>query len=140
MAAVNNEGSCFMWTITGAFNNDATPMRITPRSNVYQPHKRYALKCLFSPDSTLIATSSADGTAKIFSTNNFNLEKECKDAQQRWVWDLAFTSDSKYLFTASSDSTEKFLAKKWSVSSGQVIRSYIGHEQPVVCLAFSDKQ
>ena len=40
-----------MWTITGAFSDGAT-MRIVQRDSVFQPHRRYALKCLFSPDST----------------------------------------------------------------------------------------
>jgi len=56
-----------------------------------------------------LATSSADGTAKIWRTIDFSLVTECKDNQQRWVWDLAFTCDSRYLFTASSDK----LARLW---------------------------
>ena len=30
---------------------------------------------------------------------------------QRWVWDVAFSADSQYLFTASSDN----LARLWSL-------------------------
>ena len=47
----------------------------------------------------LLATSSADGTAKIWRTIDFSLLLECKDDHQKWVWDLAFTNDSQYLFT-----------------------------------------
>ena len=84
----------------------------------------------------LLATSSADGTAKIFRTSDFSLHTECRDNTQRWVWDLAFTSDSQFLFTASSDK----LARLWSVQTGEVRRDYIGHQKPVVCLAFSDSK
>ena len=50
MSAVNNEGSCWIWTLIGAFGE--SELRISGRDKVYQPHMRYALKCLFSPDST----------------------------------------------------------------------------------------
>ncbi len=109
----------------------------------FQAHKRYGLKCLFSPNSTLLATSSADGTAKIWLTVDFSLltenkdikpVSECKDIKPRWVWDLAFTSDSEYLFTACSETS----ARLWSVENGELKRKYEGHQKPVVCLAFSD--
>lgn len=84
-------------------------------------HKRYGLKCLFSPDMTyvntfiflirnlnkshlsitsLLATTSADGTAKIWRTSDFSCQYELKhDRLQNWVWDCAFTSDSVFLIT-----------------------------------------
>ena len=83
---------------------------------------------------SLLATSSADGTAKIWRTIDFSLLTECKDTNQRWVWDLAFTCDSKYLFTASSDK----LARLWSVQTGEIKKDYTGHQKLVVCIAFSD--
>jgi len=132
VAAVNNEGNCFIWNVTGGFGD--TALRMSKRDIVHQPHKRYGLKCLFSPDSTLLATSSADGTAKIWRTIDMSLLTECKDNQQFWVWDLAFTCDSRYLFTASSDK----LARLWSVQTGEIKKDYIGHQKLVVCIAFSD--
>lgn len=134
MAAVNNEGACVTWNVSGGFGD--VPLRFQAREPIYHPHRRYALKCLFSPDSTILATSGADGTAKIWRTIDFSLVTECKDNQQRWVWDLAFTSDSRYLFTASSDK----LARLWSVENGEIKKDYIGHQKPIVCLAFSDSR
>lgn len=135
MAAVNNDGNCFIWNLTGGFGD--TSLRIG-KDKVYTPHKRYGLKCLFSPDSTLLATSSADGTAKIWRTIDMSLQSECKDPRdpnpQYWCWDLAFTCDSRYLFTASSDK----LAQLWSVQTGEWKKDYIGHNKLVVCIAFSD--
>lgn len=86
---------------------------------------------------SLLATSSADGTAKVWTTVNFDLVKEYKDpaiTNMNWVWDLAFTCDSKYLFTVSSDKN----ARLWEVKSGDVKVVYSGHQKPVTCLAFSD--
>ena len=133
MAAVDNEGNCFSWNLAGGFGE--LPLRTPPAPNyVFQPHKRYALKCLFSPDSTLLATSSADGTAKIWRTIDMSLLAECKDNANYWVWDMAFTCDSSYLFTASGDKC----ARLWSVESGEIKKDYVGHQKLVVCLAFSD--
>lgn len=83
-----------------------------------------------------MATSSADGTAKIWRTVDFSLLSECKDNKpnSKWIWDLAFTCDSEYLFTASSDK----IARLWTVKTGEIKKDFIGHQKPVVCLAFSD--
>ena len=36
-------------------------------------HKRYALKCAFSPDSTMLATTSADHTTRLWRTTDQGL-------------------------------------------------------------------
>lgn len=91
-------------------------------------HKRYALKCKFSPDSTLLATTSADQTAKIWRTadllplterpeneglagtglnSNWPLAENLSPlallttSNQRWVWDVAFSNDSQYVVTGN---------------------------------------
>ncbi|KAJ6223105.1 hypothetical protein RDWZM_001650 [Blomia tropicalis] len=53
---------------------------------------------------------------------------------QRWVWDITFTADSQYLFSASSDG----IVRLWSVFTGDLIREYSGHMKSVTALAFSD--
>ena len=56
---------------------------------------------------------------------------------QRWVWDVAFSADSQYMFTASSDG----VARLWSIPhSPEVKRTYKenGHTKAVTCLAFRD--
>merc|ERR1711972_1305014 len=74
-------------------------------------HKRYALKCKFSPDSSVLITSSADQTCKLWRTSDYTLVSELSEQSQRWVWDVAFSADSQYLFTASSDN----MARLWSL-------------------------
>lgn len=49
MAAVNNKGHCYVWALTGGV--DEEPTRLNPRHKL-TAHKRYALGCKFSPDST----------------------------------------------------------------------------------------
>ena len=49
--------------------------------------------------SSLLATTSADQSVKLWSTSDFSLVKELTDPKQRWVWDCAFSGDSQYLIT-----------------------------------------
>ncbi|XP_048575935.1 target of rapamycin complex subunit lst8 [Nematostella vectensis] len=133
MAAVNNKGNCYVWTLSGGTNDD--PTMLHPKTKV-EAHKRYALKCQFSPDSCLLATTSADTTVRIWQTADFSLKTTLSDTSQRWVWDCAFSEDSQYLVTASSDN----LARLWNVEAGEVVREYSGHQKAVVCLAFKDAQ
>jgi G protein beta subunit-like protein len=53
---------------------------------------------------------------------------------QRWVWDCAFSADSAYLVTASSD----HVARLWELQNGETIRQYKGHHKAAVCVALND--
>ena len=103
LSAVNSKGVCYVWSLSsGSGVTSSTPITLTPRTKNIA-HKRYALKCMFSPDSSLLATTSADGTCKIWSTADFSLRNTLKRSADKWVWDCAFSCDSQYIFTASSD-------------------------------------
>ena len=52
----------------------------------------------------------------------------------RWVWDAAFSADSAYIVTASSDGT----ARLWDVTSGEMVRTYAGHQKAVTAIAMND--
>lgn len=82
-----------------------------------------------------LATCSADTTVKIWSTSRyeFALEKTLV-GHQRWVWDAAFSADSAYLVTASSD----HVARLWELSSGETVRQYNGHVKALVACALND--
>jgi G protein beta subunit-like protein len=101
-----------------------------------------------------MATTSSDSTIKIWSikapstatanaavtlnaggNNNWSIQLERVLAgHQRWVWDCAFSADSEYLVSASSDHT----ARLWDLSNGEVIRQYQGHQKAAVCVALND--
>lgn len=131
LAAVTSTGNCQTWSMTGF----VAQTRLIPRTN-FPAHKGYGLKCLFSPDMTFLATTSADGTAKIWRTSDFVCQYELKhDKLQNWVWDCAFTSDSRYLVTVCSDGK----ARLWSTETGEIAKEYIGHQKPATCLAFDDR-
>ncbi|XP_054716586.1 target of rapamycin complex subunit lst8-like [Uloborus diversus] len=155
MAAVDNKGSCYLFTLSAG---GSETMHTRPiRASKFQAHNTYGLKCKFSPDSTLLVTASADCSAKIWRTTDLQLllEKPPEDLQdmfgsnetvapspmiqlthvnQRWVWDVAFSADSQYLFTVSSD----VLARLWNISTGEIKRDYNGHNKALTALAFRD--
>ncbi|XP_035225414.1 target of rapamycin complex subunit lst8-like isoform X2 [Stegodyphus dumicola] len=155
MAALDNKGNCYLFTLRfgGCESSHSEPVR----SSYFVPHKTYGLKCKFSPDSTLLVTTSADCSAKIWRTTDLNLQQapsspenvgtggiekktpeapmvELKANEQRWVWDVAFSADSSHVFTASSD----HLARLWNIATGEVRREYSGHSKALTALAFKD--
>lgn len=48
MAAVNNKGHCYIWSLKSGKIDE--PTKMNPRHK-FDAHKRHALKCEFSPDS-----------------------------------------------------------------------------------------
>jgi len=98
MAAVNNKGMCYVYSLARGRRVDDDPTKSILKHK-FLAHSKYALKCVFSPDSTLLATASADGTAKIWKTADWSLMTELHEKTQRWVWDCAFSADSQYIIT-----------------------------------------
>lgn len=136
MAVVNSKGKCYVWSLTGGYDDD--PIVLQPKIQL-SAHKRYGLSCKFSPDSSLLATTSADHTCKIWRTADFGLQEvkpvlELTCQPQKWVWDCAWTADSNYLITASSDGT----ARLWNAKTGAIKREYQAHQKAITCVAFRD--
>ena len=129
LACVDTRGHCYVWSL----NQQTEQENVAPRKD-FKAHSGYALKCLFSPDSSLLATTASSGEIKLWSTVNFMIKSELATKGQRWVWDCAFTRDSQYIVTASSDGT----ARLWDTEQGQLKREYAGHDKAIVCLAFND--
>uniref|UniRef100_A0A452VBJ8 Target of rapamycin complex subunit LST8 n=1 Tax=Ursus maritimus TaxID=29073 RepID=A0A452VBJ8_URSMA len=108
MAAVNSTGNCYVWNLTGGIGDEVT--QLIPKTKI-PAHTRYALQCRFSPDSTLLATCSADQTCKIWRTSNFSLMTELSikssnpgESSRGWMWGCAFSGDSQYIVTGEPPS------------------------------------
>eukprot|EP01041_Mallomonas_annulata_P002394 gene2394-4645_t len=99
----------------------------------FQAHNEYLLKCVVSPDTSTVATTSADRSVKLWNTSSWTLSRTLAQ-HQRWVWDAVFSADSSYMVTASSDQCGKL----WDLRSGEVIRNYQGHNLAVTCVALND--
>merc|ERR1711944_335471 len=104
MAAVTNKGNCYVTmppsleTLVSTYNemsDDITGQTLSssilPTKKIFA-HTRYALKCKFSPDSSVLVTSSADQTCKLWRTSDYSLISELSVENQRWVWDVAFST------------------------------------------------
>lgn len=131
MAAVNNKGNCYVWDL---ISKEKQLTETSPRLKI-DAHKKYALRCRFSPDSNYLVTTSGDGTAKVYTTEDFSLYCELKtEGSNRWIWDAIFSNDSKYLFTASSDT----IGRLWRLDKKTIEREYIGHQKAITALAFKE--
>ena len=135
------KGNVYVWRMIQ--NRDITTM--VPVTS-FPAHNQYITRILLSPDVKHLATCSSDHTAKIWSVNAdkaeetepgrpyaFELETTLQ-THQRWVWDCAFSADSAYLVTASSD----HYARLWELATNSIIRQYSGHHRGAVCVALND--
>ncbi|KAK4346716.1 hypothetical protein RND71_033055 [Anisodus tanguticus] len=95
-------------------------------------HKRAISSVKFSDDGTLIATSSADKTARTWSVSDGSLLHEFLGHEQG-ISDVAFSSDGKHLSTASDDKTVRL----WDVSTGSHVKTLTGHTNYVFCVNYN---
>jgi len=135
--AANESGNCYVWSISGqgASEGDAGESSELAFSKTLRAHDAYILKCVISPNSKLLATTSSDKQVKVWNLPDFTLEKVLS-AHQRWVWDCVFSADSAYMVTASSDNT----ARLWDVKAGEPIQVYSGHTKACTAVALNDSQ
>lgn len=129
LVAGNNLGNCYVWKAEYNFDFSETP------TLKFKAHSGYITKILLLKDMKLLALCSSDKTAKIWSTENYELET-CLSDHQGWVWDCVFSLDSAYLVTACSD----HYLRLWDLSSHEIVKQYNGHHKGVVCVALNDSQ
>jgi len=131
---------------------DLSATGIPERTHSFRAHHSYATACRISPDGRHLVTCGSDRTARLWSTSGATDRGpdgsgngsggdgsiwKCDgvlDGHGRWVWDAAFSADSSYLVTASSD----YSSRLWNLRTGEVVRQYSGHAGPVTCVALND--
>lgn len=94
-------------------------------------HEGDLLASAFSPDGTLVATASQDGTARVWDGAGRRARAVLRHDDA--VVGVAFSADGSRLLTASADKT----ARLWDVRSGRRIREFTGHQGTVTAAAFS---
>jgi WD40 repeat protein len=97
-----------------------------------QGHTNGIAAVAFSPDGQLIATASADGTAKIWNTLTGKLLHTLQ-GHTSWIPAVAFSPDGQLIATASADGT----AKIWNTLTGKLLHTLKGHTGHVYSVAFS---
>ena len=74
--------------------------------HTFQAYSRAVLCCAFSPDGTLLATSSGDETVKLWQVA---IGSEVRTLSQHAGWGISvvFTVDGKHIISASEDRTAR---------------------------------
>ena len=88
----------------------------------------------FSQDGKCIASSSADGTIRIWDAQTGHSMLEPLKMHTGAVFCVAFSPDSRKIVSGGADNTILL----WDVMTGEVIgRLLEGHTQPITCISFS---
>ena len=95
-------------------------------------HTEVALEVAFSPDGTVLATTSADKTARLWDPATGHTIRTLT-GHTNTFWRVAFSPDGTMLATTSPDQT----ARLWEAATGQIIRTLTGHTDTVAGVAFS---
>lgn len=92
-------------------------------------HEGAACSVVFAPDGKSLASSSEDGTIRLWNRQGKLLET-FKDLRH-WIWSLYFSPDGHYLFSACDDGT----ARLWDLK-GNILKEF-PHSAPIRDVAFS---
>ena len=108
-------------------------------------HTETLWSAVFSQDGTKIATTSLDGTAKIWDAATgkelLSVKSPAKDPKPStgyfegwgWFWYATFSPDGKYLATADGDG----MARIWDAVTGEELLALEGHSTDVYHIEFS---
>ncbi|MDJ0599859.1 MAG: AAA-like domain-containing protein [Crocosphaera sp.] len=121
LAIANRSGEVWLW------NLQTQPYQLIQN---FQAHKDTITHVIFTQDDEKIATSSVDGTSKIWDLQG-NLQQSFSGHQEAINW-LNFSPNGQYLLTASEDSTIKL----WNLK-GQLITTLKSDLFPISRVKFS---
>jgi G protein beta subunit-like protein len=103
-------------------------------SRQFRAHDQTLLRIALAPDESAFVTTSADSSAKLWSLATFGQNLfVLQDADQvKWVWDAAFTNDSRFVCTAGTD---KFF-RTWDCQTGKLLwKNGEAHSKGITAIA-----
>lgn len=126
LAVMNTKGTVWIWR---EFDQKSQPFKIfnfIEKADKFQK-TQYALKLMFSPDSKVLTVIGSDGMIKVYSVlQDFDLlfdhavkkpkiehhhHHHSHKNNHPWVWDIAYSSDSQFLYFGASDG----YTRKWRI-------------------------
>jgi WD40 repeat protein len=107
----------------------------TPRLREVAGHMRPVVGLAFSPDGSLVASASHDGTARLWDVATGQLVHTLP-VSHWWARAVAFSPDGTLLATAGDEALLHGTAKLWYVATGQHRRTLGEHAAPVEAVAF----
>eukprot|EP00055_Hartaetosiga_balthica_P003910 m.9409 g.9409 ORF g.9409 m.9409 type:complete len:841 (-) comp3450_c0_seq1:222-2744(-) len=114
--------------------DDASVVTIKPFETI-MAHGSPILSVDFSLDGKFVVSCSKDKTAKVFSTESFEIVHTLQGHRDR-VNSVCFSSNTKHPYTLATASKDKSI-RLWNADTGEVIRMFRGHAGEVLCVAFS---
>ncbi|MBD2743794.1 DUF4214 domain-containing protein [Coleofasciculus sp. FACHB-1120] len=98
-------------------------------------HEKYVKVAKFSSNSNLIASSSDDGTVKLWQANGkqFGALIHSNNALETNVWGMDFNNNGTLIASAGDDKTVKI----WRVAERLLIKTFRSHTDKVVTVNFS---
>ncbi|OHT01341.1 WD repeat-containing protein wat1 [Tritrichomonas foetus] len=106
--------------------------------NKFKAHTDVIIQCAISPDQQTFVTTSADSTAKLWDLNSCELKYTLAEQnQKKWVWDAAYTNDSKFVVTGGTDKAYR----TWDVQTGSMVfKNDSSHSKGITALAIFNPQ
>ncbi len=115
--------------------------------NTLQGHKSPVVYADFSPDGKLLVSCDFSGIIKLWNPRLPFAKRLEEKADQgatgensrdigdhsNSVWSVTFSTDGKWLVSASYDETIKL----WSVENGECLQTFVGHKGPILNAKFS---
>jgi WD40 repeat protein len=98
-----------------------------------QAHNDYVFNVAYSPDGKTLATSSQDGTARVFDAGTGRLIRTLRGHYPDLCWRVTYSSDGKLLASGGRDKTVRI----WNASTGELLRTLPGHPDTVYAVSFS---
>lgn len=119
-----------VWRLPNDFVAGAEPINLNCIATTIA-HKEDVNCITFSPNDKMIATTSQDKTAKLWSTSDLSLLGVLR-GHRRGIWSARFSPTDQILMTTSADCTIKL----WSLATMSCLKSFEGHDSSVMRAEF----
>jgi WD40 repeat protein/serine/threonine protein kinase len=96
-------------------------------------HDDYVFNVVYSPDGKSLATSSQDGTARVFDAATGRLIHTLRGHYPDICWRVAYSPDGKRLASGGRDKTVKI----WNAATGELLYTLTGNPDTVSGVTFS---